>query len=111
MTTSLGEALNIASLQGEEESEVCRRFLWKFGFTLARYEDEYAILRNRITEFRERVLQMPTQPDEHECARIRSVGVNLFVSVEQFLENLLCYNVWLLSSDHFTGTEIFVHET
>jgi hypothetical protein len=105
VTTSLGEALNLRIHPGEEECEACRRFLWKFGFTLARYEDEYTILRNRIAEFRERVLQIPLQPDEHECARVRSVGVNLFVSVEQFLENLLCYNVWLLSSDHFTGTK------
>jgi hypothetical protein len=105
VTASIGETLSFRIVPGEEEGEVCRRFLWKFGFTLARYEDEYAILRNRIAEFRERVLQMPSDPDEQECARIRSVGVNLFVSVEQFLENLLCYNVWLLSSDHFTGTQ------
>ena len=91
-------------LPEEDHVGVRRRLLWKLGFTLARYEDDYQLLRNRIAEFREVVLHLPQQPNEDERARVRSVGVNLFVSVEQFLESLLCFNVWLLSSDHFTGT-------
>ncbi len=104
VTSYIGEYLTFQIFPKEDEDATCTRLLWKFGFNLARYEDEYFILRNRIAQFRDRVLQMPPQPNEDERARIRSIGVNLFVSVEQFLENILCYNVWLLTSDHFTGT-------
>lgn len=91
--------------ENEDEINICNRLLWKCGFNLARFEDEYTILRDRITEFRNIVLQLPKQPNESDQAKVRSIGVNLFVSVEVLLENILCYNMWLLSSDHFTGTD------
>jgi hypothetical protein len=62
------------------------------------------LLRSRILEFRESVLKMPSEPSEHHRAAVRSSGVNLFVSVEQFVENLLVYNMWLMGSDHYTQT-------
>jgi hypothetical protein len=104
VTASICDQMYLKILPEEDHVGVRRRLLWKLGFTLARYEDDYQLLRNRIAEFREVVLHLPQQPNEDERARVRSVGVNLFVSVEQFLESLLCFNVWLLSSDHFTGT-------
>ena len=104
VTTEIGEYSTFQVWPEEDEINTCNRVLWKLGFNLARYEDEYTILRNRISEFRESVLQLPLTPNEDEKAKIRSVGVNLFVSVEHFLENLLVYNTWILSSDHFTGT-------
>jgi len=104
ITASVCDYLYLRIVPTDDHIEVRRRLLWKLGFTLARYEEEYQLLRNRIAEFREVVLQTPPQPSENEHARVRSVGVNLFISVEQFLEDLLCFNVWLLSSDHFTGT-------
>lgn len=104
VTSHIGEYLKFQIFPEEDEDTTCSRLLWKFGFNLARYEDDYVILQNRIAEFRELVLQMPPQPNEGERARVRAIGVNLFVSAEQFLENMLCYNAWLLMSDHFTGT-------
>lgn len=104
VTTKIADYSTFQIWHEEDEVNTCNRVLWKLGFNLARYEDEYTILRNRISEFRESVLQLPLAPNEEEKARIRSVGVNLFVSVEHFLENLLVYNTWMLSSDHFTGT-------
>jgi hypothetical protein len=78
--------------------------LWKLGFSVPRYDHEYQILRNRIAEFKAIVLQVPPRLTEEDRARIRSVGVNLFVSVEKFLTDLLTFNVWLLASDHFATT-------
>lgn len=104
VTTKIGDSLTFNVWENEDEIQTCNRLLWKCGFNLARYEDEYSIFRERISNFRTIVLQLPKSPSENEQAQVRSIGVNLFVSVEQFLENILCYNTWLLSSDHFTGT-------
>ena len=104
VTTEIGNYSTFQVWPEEDEGITCSRVLWKLGFNLPRYEDEYTILRNRISEFSESVLILPSAPNEAEKAKIRSVGVNLFVSVEHFLEYLLVYNTWILSSDHFTGT-------
>jgi hypothetical protein len=101
VTDKVAEKYFFQIFQSDDEDTIIKRLLWKMGFTLARYEDEYYFLRNRIAEFQEAVLQIGLKPTEDEKARIRAVGVNLFVSVEIFLENLICYNSWLLTSDHF----------
>lgn len=95
---------NFTIVAGEDESTTVDRLLWKLGFNLARYEDDYRILRNRIQEFQTCLLHLGTELREEDKARVRGIGVNLFVSVESFLEDVVSYNVWLLSSDHFTGT-------
>ena len=105
VTKSIAESLTFSVRTNESEDLTCSRLLWKLGFNTARYEDEYVLLRDRIAKFRKQVLQMSPDPSEDERASVRSCGVNLFVSVEQFLENMLCYNVWLMASDHFTGTK------
>ncbi len=104
ITKAITEKMNFQIFQGENESVTIRRLLWKLGFNLARYEDSYQILRDRIHEFEKSILQLGSELAESDKAQVRGIGVNLFVSVESFLEDLICYNVWLLSSDHFTGT-------
>lgn len=105
VTTIIGERISFSLFPKEPEKQSTNRMLWKFGFNIARYEDDYIILRERIAEFKNCILQLPCAPDEKERAKVRSIGVNLFVSVEQFIEDLICYNCWLLSSDHFSDTE------
>ncbi|MHC4510367.1 MAG: hypothetical protein ACYTAO_15675 [Planctomycetota bacterium] len=105
VTEAIADEIYFQILPDEDEEITCRRFLWKFGFDIARYEDDYAILRKRIGEFQKCVLELGSQLSEDDRAKVRSFGVNLFVSVETFLENLLCYNSWLLSSDHFSGAK------
>ncbi|MDP2858167.1 MAG: hypothetical protein Q8P50_09355 [Bacillota bacterium] len=102
--SALAEKYNFQIFDGESEASTVDRLLWKLGFNLARYEDAYQILRNRIQEFKTCVLQLGPELMEGDKAKVRSIGVNLFVSVEAFLEELVCYNVWLMSSDHITGT-------
>jgi len=105
VTTLIGERISFKIFTKEQEKHSTTRMLWKFGFNIARYEDDYTILRERISDFKNCILQLSSTPDEKERSKVRSIGVNLFVSVEQFIEDLICYNCWLLSSDHFTGTE------
>jgi hypothetical protein len=89
---------------GEDETDTVRRLLWKFGYNLPRYDEECSLLRERISQYKMCALDLPSTPSEGDRARVRSVGVNLFVSTEQFLEDMVCYNIWMLASDHFTGT-------
>jgi len=102
--TAIAEKYVFQIFKAEDEELTIKRLLWKMGFNPARYEDEYCLFRNRISEFQECIIQMGLEPTENEKSKVRSFGVNLFISVETFLENLLCYNVWLMASDHFTTT-------
>lgn len=104
ITTAVFEQSGFTMLPDEDEDQMIDRLLWKFGFNLPRYEDTHQLLRNRIDEFESCVLQLTGDLSEGDKARVRSIGVNLFVSVEGFLEELVAYNVWLFSSDHFTGS-------
>jgi hypothetical protein len=104
VTTAIGEGLFFEVRENETQDDACSRLLWKLGFSAPRYGDEYQVLRNRMGEFKATVLQMPPRLTEENRARIRSVGVNLFVSVEKLLTDLLTFNVWLLASDHFACT-------
>jgi hypothetical protein len=104
VTGAIGERLNFQFFDKENEDITIKRLLWKFGFMLPRYEETYQIIKSRIEEFRTCVLKLGPELKEPEKAEIRSIGVNLFVAAESFLEDLICFNVWLLSSDHFTGT-------
>ncbi len=78
--------------------------LWKLGFNPSRFPDQYARFKTRIDEFSATVLPLLEVRTEEERARVRSVGVNLFVSVENFIQELVSYNTWLLASDHFVTT-------
>jgi hypothetical protein len=85
------------------------RILWKFGFDLPRYDDKYQRLRKRLDSFKETIINIGGINSEEDREAIRSAGVNLFVSLEEFLEELVVYNLWLLSSDHLLKTD-FVYE-
>ncbi len=78
--------------------------LWKAGFNPARYETKYENFRRLLGLFKEVVLQTPTKHLEADREQIRSAGVNVFVYAEHFLEELIAYNIWLMSSDHFYET-------
>jgi hypothetical protein len=81
------------------------RISWKLGFNLPRFDDNLTLLRQRLDTFYQELLAVGSLRSERDRERIRSAGVNLFVSIEQFLQQLVCYNVWLLASDHFIDTK------
>ncbi len=79
--------------------------LWKIGFDIPKFSDTIPLLRRRLDVFYQELLAVRSPAAETDREKIRSAGVNLFVSIEAFLEIALCYNVWLLASDHFTKTK------
>ncbi|MEF3083375.1 hypothetical protein V3391_14270 [Luteimonas sp. SMYT11W] len=86
------------------------RVLWKLGFNTPRYSLPIQHLRQRLDFFSQEILAVGALKHERDRERIRSAGVNLFVSVETYLQELIRYNVWVLSSDHYLGTQ-FVYNT
>lgn len=104
VTRSICDRFRIRLDALERTAGITDILLWKLGFNPTRFVDYYPTLRSRIDEFTSTILSLPEVRTEDERARIRSVGVNLFISVEQFVQDLVSYNTWLLASDHFVTT-------
>ncbi|HXN94043.1 MAG TPA: hypothetical protein VN879_06040 [Candidatus Acidoferrales bacterium] len=79
--------------------------LWKLGFNPMQFDDSISRFKARLSEFNEVILTCTPITTEDARERVRAAGVNVFVSLEDFLDRLVSYNVWLLSSDHFLVTE------
>jgi len=89
---------------GADEEIVIGRMLWKLGFDMPRHDAFAARFAERLKKFREMVILQSPIESEEDRESIRGCGVNLFVSVEEFVEQLISYNVWFLSQDHFLRT-------
>ena len=89
----------------DDRSRDVETIIWKSGFDLPVFPDAYTRLRGRLTAFDEVVVSARQPITEDDMEGIRGIGVNLFVSVEAFIEELLSFQVWLLASDHFNGTQ------
>ncbi|TMN71556.1 hypothetical protein CWB85_10650 [Pseudoalteromonas sp. S1727] len=100
--------LSLDLIQGSN-SKAVKRMLWKLGFAPNEYDDLLLRLKARLTSFNEKALSINKIDDESDREGIRSIGVNLFVSLEEYLDRLISYNVWLLSNDHFSESK-FVYD-
>lgn len=80
------------------------RLLWKLGFDVPRYDQKYSKFRSSLIAFRESAIRADVRLSDSDRDSIRSSGVNAFVYSENFIEELISYNVWLLSQDHFGYT-------
>ena len=89
---------------GLRDEATISRILWKFGFEIPRHDDLLDRFKKRLASFESLLLDVDWARGEVTRERIRSEGVNLFVSVEEFLDRLVSYNVWLLASDHWETT-------
>jgi len=105
ITLHVAKNLGVQVSDHEDDDTIAQKIIWKIGLDLPRYSDEYSHLRDRITQFNDILLRTSSIRTENDRAQIRSIGVNLFVSIEHLLEQLISYNVWLLSSDHFLVTK------
>ncbi|MGE5567028.1 MAG: hypothetical protein ACM3YN_12870 [Parcubacteria group bacterium] len=86
------------------EDELVNRILWKCGFNIPRFDSIYARLSAQLSLFREEVVRYRPHLSEDDRDAIRAKGVNVFVSLEKVIEEIVSYNVWALSSDHFVET-------
>jgi hypothetical protein len=80
------------------------KLLWKMGFDAPRFGDTLSLLRRRLDAFNQELLSLGSLDTEQDREKVRSVGVNLFVSIEDFLDHVVSYNVWVLAADHFLET-------
>ena len=80
------------------------RLLWKLGFNPEEYDLIVPRIKSKNREFKELLLSL-SSIEEEEREQVRSVGVNLFVYLEDYLDRFISYNIWLLSSDHFMETK------
>lgn len=103
VTIAVAERVSLQISASDDNEQIVDRCLWKCGFNPPRYGDEYSRLRTRLTQFNDVLLSINDISTEENREAIRSAGVNLFVSVEYFIEQLVAYPVWLLSSDHFVN--------
>ncbi|HKP25410.1 MAG TPA: hypothetical protein VJV39_16200 [Dongiaceae bacterium] len=101
---AIANRLNMELLPLEPEDQLIDRFLWKFGFKVAQYDPKYDRFRAQLQKFREELISSPPKLNDDDRDSIRSRGVNVFVSLENFIEELISFSVWLLASDHFGGT-------
>jgi hypothetical protein len=81
------------------------RLLWKLGFNPMQFDDSISRFRSRLSDFSQVLLTAGAISTEDVREKVRAAGVNVFVSLEEFLDKLISYNVWLLSSDHFLRTD------
>lgn len=97
-------SLSLKHVSSNDKKSV-EKILWKLGFNPAGYSDTLKRLRARLNDFNQKLLSIPSIDTEDDRESIRSAGVNLFVSLEEFLDSLISYNVWLLYNDHFSSNK------
>jgi hypothetical protein len=99
---AVGVAFGPSPDESAEERTI--RILWKLGFNTPRYGGALCLLRRRLDEFNQCLLTLGSAESEAERESIRRSGVNLFVSLEDYLERVVAFNCWLCASDHFLST-------
>jgi hypothetical protein len=95
--------LPVAEVKNPTQATISR-VLWKFGFDIPRYDEVLERFRLRLERMNEAALSFAPEQGEDAREALRSAGVNLFISVEEFLEEFIAFNIWLLASDHFVAT-------
>lgn len=93
-------------LPSDEESEyqLINKILWKLGFDINIYPDTINDFWKKLEDFKNTVRSVKSL-NTFEKDQIRSFSVNLFVSLEDILEQSLAFSTWLLLSDHFFETK------
>lgn len=90
------------NLVQESSKSSIDRLMWKIGYTPSQYDDLLERLLKRLTNFENQLTELDRISTEDDRERIRSSGVNLFVSLEEFLDKFIAYNTWLLAYDHYS---------
>ncbi|MBD1939451.1 hypothetical protein [Microcoleus sp. FACHB-68] len=97
-------ALKIPAKADQDDSYFISQCLFKLDFDEPAFDDSTPTLKSRLEEFRAVLLSIPDVAIEERRAVVRKAGVNLFVSLESFLQKLITYNTWLIFSDHYLVT-------
>jgi len=109
ITHSVAESLGLTIASSDTPDVSVDQILWRLGFDLPSFSDDLERFSQRLGQFNEMLLRLGAVRSEEDREDVRAVGVNLFVSVEHFLEEVVAFDVWLLASDHFVETR-FIYE-
>ncbi len=83
-----------------ERQALVDKLLWKFGFEVTQSNDSSGILRHRLNE-----LDLVLKKSTENIDELRSTAVNLFVSLETFLDESISFVSFSLINDHFIGAK------
>jgi hypothetical protein len=86
----------------KDEEDLISKIAWKLGFKTRAYPQTHKRFWAHLKTMRA-ALQGTTEAQFEGKDRIRSVGVNLFVSLEEILDYSLALAAWTLLGDHYTG--------
>lgn len=86
------------------DADGVNRLLWKLGFNPMQFDDFIQRFHARLSDLKQVVLLNTPILTEDQRESVRAAGVNAFVSLEEFLDRLVSYVVWILASDHFVST-------
>jgi len=87
----------------DEELYISNKIIWKLGFNIAPYSKNLSDIWRYIDLFKDDVFAS-TIYNENDKEKIRSSAVNVFVALEQILQESLCFTTWVLLSDHYLDT-------
>lgn len=100
------------SMPNSQESEIklIEKIAWKLGFSINLYPSFIEDFWNNLSKFKADVFLQSTY-NEGDKSKIRSSAVNLFVSMEEILQQSLSFIAWALLSDHYLESKfIYVYE-
>lgn len=97
----------------EDPAELARILAWKLGFDVSPADDALHHFSRRLESFRDVAATFLASPgsDEPVKDRVRSEGVNFFVSVEQLLELTVSFSTWGLLHDHVADGDPFTYNS
>jgi hypothetical protein len=75
-----------------------QKLLWKLGFNKSEFSSPTTEFWLRLRQF-EQVVSAPNHEDTSWISAVRSVGVNLFVGLEQLLDKTLSFMCWVFLAD------------
>jgi hypothetical protein len=102
--------LNVKISHNREDGTI-DKILWKSGFSPPRFDSKYNRIRRQINALSEAVIRYRGRITEDDRDSLRSLGVNIFVSLENILEEIVAFNLWALASDHFLETKFTYRPT
>jgi hypothetical protein len=88
----------------EGERSLKRKLLWKLGFGTYSFPLQNERLWDRLRRL-QLIVQTAGGVTEDDKGKIRSIAVNLFVSLEEVLDSSLSFFTWALLADHFIDTK------
>lgn len=89
-----------APLSPADLEHLIDRVLWKIGFDVRDFPDAHQRFWARMSQLAEVVRESPIDT-ELRREEVRSVAVNLLVSIEEILDESLAFTTWSLLFDHY----------